>query len=981
MPLPTPKIDSRTFDVLVRETLGLAPRYSRSWARPQKQDPGHALTEVFGAINEMILERLNRFPDKVFAELLDLIGMRLRLPIPARSLARFELSREREEGTWVPAGTRVGTIDGPDGEPIVFETERDVFVFESQLCAVYSRHRDLWAEHQGADQGFQPFADLQPVEDWLVIDDPRIDALRGKCDLKLYLECPKTKGGDVRDFLSWEIGDPVTGWQPVATSRLDDPQRPDDKLVVVQGPIEGLQNPGGWQTQPPSLRARISGRSAFPEAVEVARLSLSVGANARGVRPSQALTSLGDGFFAVIDQASHFQPFGPRPKLGVALYLLAEACLDTPDSRIEIEFNLSDSPSVKTPRPSLDLIVVYEYFNGSDWIGLGATTPFGAKGTYLPHLFTDETRALSRDGKVGFNRPADIRSLAVRGIEGRWIRARISQGDYGSRDEAERPLRPPVLRRIRVRQQQVPGPAAQVGFCHDFQREDWSEKLTEGAAGLRMLRPRPQLPPLLVFGFDPKPAAKPLAMFFALDQVFHELEASAPNGGLEVEGQRVVWEYHNGRDWSPLFPRDNLDMFTRSGCVEFMVPYDLAEVEQFGRRASWVRARFAGMGSRQPAVPRVLSISTNAVEIQHRRTERKVLLGAGDGTPHQLLRFPKTPVLAQPRLWVLEAQAPSEQQARAILQESGALAIKVDPDDPERGTWVLWREVKTFADSGTSSRHFLLDHLKGTVVFGDGQRGLCPANGDEVVVEYHLGGGLEGNVALASISELQDAVPYIEAVSNPWQGMGGLPLGDLREVMQSGPQLIKNRQRAVTGEDYEWLVREQFGEVARVRCFDDPTREGRVEVTVIPAPLAEDLAAKLLPSAQLVKTIRDHLAARCQIALTLDIGPARFVDIEVQLVMALKVGGARVERVKAHIETCVRRFLHATRGGPHGNGWPFGRSLMPSDVLKSLEAVAEIDFIADLRMQRAGKRVPKIVLQARELIHIAAFDIVEVMGR
>ncbi len=974
MPSHTPKIDPRTFDELVKEVLQLAPSYSRTWARPQRHDPGHALGEVFSATMEMLLERLNRLPEKVFAELLNLIGMRLRLPVPATALARFQLAPEREAGTWVPGGTRVGTLSGDDGEPIVFETERDVFVFETGLAATLCRHRARWAAYDAGDAaGFQPFADLEPVVDSLEIDDPRLAELAGRNDLTVRFECPQTKGGDVRDFLRWELSLPDGTWQELPGSSLDDPARPDAKQVVFHGPVEGLETSGVSGGRPPRLRGMVHGRSAHPEAVQIAKLGLSIGANARGVRPTQALTSLGDGFFAVLDQASHFTPFSPAPKTGTAMYFLAEAAVSTPDSRIELDVTLADSPSVKTPRPSLDLILQYEYFNGSDWISLGATTPFGAKGTYLPHLFTDATRAMSRSGKVAFNRPADIRSLNVRGIDGNWLRVRIAQGDYGERGNHERPLRPPVLRRIRVRQQQVSSPAAAVSFVADFVREEWTERLREGTSPLTLLRRRPASPPCLLFGFAPKPAAKPLALWFELEDSYRT-ELAAQNGAVQ---ERLVWEYHNGRDWSPLFPRDNTDRLRRSGSVEFTVPSDIEEGDQCGQRAAWVRARFSGLGVGAPALPRVLALHINAVEIVHRRTERKVSIGQGDGTPHQLLRFPKTPVLERPELWVKEAEEPAPDQARSILRESGERAIRVEAD----GSWVRWREVKTFADSGPTSRHFTLDHLEGRVRFGDGQRGLCPANGDEVVAEYHLGGGLEGNVERFQVIDMHDAVPYVEEVTNPWPGLGGLPLGSLEEVMRSGPQLIKNRQRAVTAEDYAWLVREKFGEVARVRCFDDPSQEGRVTVTVIPAPPVDDLAQRLLPSSQLVQAIHQHLVARCQIGLQVVIAAAELVDVDVTLVLALKVSGARVERVKRDIETRVRRHLHPTRGGPHGQGWPFGRDVLPSDVLKSLEPVVEIDYLSDLRLRVDGRRVGKVVLGPRELLHIARFEIIELMGR
>ena len=78
---PSPRIDPRGRDQLVTETEDLAQSLS-DWQRPATGPPdaGQALTRIFGRFAELVVDRLNRAPEKNYLAYLDLIGT---TPIPA----------------------------------------------------------------------------------------------------------------------------------------------------------------------------------------------------------------------------------------------------------------------------------------------------------------------------------------------------------------------------------------------------------------------------------------------------------------------------------------------------------------------------------------------------------------------------------------------------------------------------------------------------------------------------------------------------------------------------------------------------------------------------------------------------------------------------------------------------------------------------------------------------------------------------------
>jgi predicted phage baseplate assembly protein len=80
MPLPTPKLDDRTFADLMADAIKVIDRSCPEWTDRNPSDPGITLLETFAYLTDTMLYRLNRVPEKLYVSLLNLVGAQIRPP-------------------------------------------------------------------------------------------------------------------------------------------------------------------------------------------------------------------------------------------------------------------------------------------------------------------------------------------------------------------------------------------------------------------------------------------------------------------------------------------------------------------------------------------------------------------------------------------------------------------------------------------------------------------------------------------------------------------------------------------------------------------------------------------------------------------------------------------------------------------------------------------------------------------------------------
>lgn len=416
---------------------------------------------------------------------------------------------------------------------------------------------------------------------------------------------------------------------------------------------------------------------------------------------------------------------------------------------------------------------------------------------------------------------------------------------------------------------------------------------------------------------------------------------------LENEGtsRRLQWEYSGSEGWERLTVKDDTQNLTKPGHVRFMGPEDFSGSEKVGLHLYWLRVR--QLDTAAPLAVTIQRVYMNSVWAENVETIKDELLGSGDGTAGQTFKLKHAPVLPGQQLWVTEREMIADHEYQTITREEGQDAVNQ--------IRVRWHEVANFYSSGPRSRHYMMEPSTGVIYFGDGTRGMAPPLGTDNLqcMSYRTGGGIDGNVKPGKITQLRTSLPYIDSVTNVLPAGGGLDGETLEELELRGPFMLKHRDRAVTAEDFEWMMKEAPGDIAMSKCI--PARDwsdpGKVDVIIVP-----DLdEPKPFPPEALIGKVEQYLAQRCFAALVgadgsrVKVKGPGYLEISVDAGVVpkdIQQAGIVEERVTANLE----RFFHPLKGGPGNNGWTFGRSVHLSEVMEVIQDTEGVDFVKRLQL-------------------------------
>ncbi|BBD70128.1 hypothetical protein NIES4072_64930 [Nostoc commune NIES-4072] len=124
--LPKSDLDDRTFKDLVEECILRIPRYCPEWTNYNPSDPGITLIELFAWLTDQMMLRFNQVPRRNYVAFLELLGIRLQAPTPAKTDVTFYLSSSLPETYTIPEGTEIATLRTETEEAIVFSTDRQL---------------------------------------------------------------------------------------------------------------------------------------------------------------------------------------------------------------------------------------------------------------------------------------------------------------------------------------------------------------------------------------------------------------------------------------------------------------------------------------------------------------------------------------------------------------------------------------------------------------------------------------------------------------------------------------------------------------------------------------------------------------------------------------------------------------------------------------------------------------------------------------
>jgi predicted phage baseplate assembly protein len=107
MPLTLPRLDDRSYNEILRETIARIPAHTPEWTNHNDSDPGITLLQLFAFMTENLLYRSNLIPDRNRLKFLQLLAVPLRPASAARGVVTIVNQRGPLETITLPPGLPV----------------------------------------------------------------------------------------------------------------------------------------------------------------------------------------------------------------------------------------------------------------------------------------------------------------------------------------------------------------------------------------------------------------------------------------------------------------------------------------------------------------------------------------------------------------------------------------------------------------------------------------------------------------------------------------------------------------------------------------------------------------------------------------------------------------------------------------------------------------------------------------------------------
>ena len=612
MTLPSPNLDDRSFDDILREAKQKISALCPQWTDHNPSDPGMTLIELMAWMTETILYRLNRVPEKNYIKFLELIGVRLRPAQPARSWVEFKVSPKAPEDAlpMILSGTRLSTRSG-NGEPLVFETVDPLNLTAARIIKLCSRYGEQVTDHTGdlAGEGqtvARIFCGELAAPHVLYLGDRRVAEIFSSVQLKILV----SMADELEDIvqIEWERWDGER-WEIVIPSEDETRGFRTNGAILFEFPAAFITSevndiPSCW------LRARLAGIKS-DKLPRIVSLKLALESKPKyALWPEKGFLSTENAPYHPIEFVRAFHPFG-RPadqageqesddRLAVKegnVFYLKSSVFGKKGARISIHFTLAEDYTPPGVKELENVKVDWEYYaETGEWKLLGKT---GVQGVIRSeHDFNDETDALTeKQGAVRFFCPQDIAEFTILGEAGFYLRARLSRGLYGLAQPA-----PPLVSEVSISFTEQP---QDWSYClsenyHNF--EDLADRLKQGAPIQPFVIDR-EKDPAFYLALDPLPANKSHRMYFKIREQ------------LEEALVKLSWEYWAEGGWKTLrLIRDGTACFSKKGGVEYVAPADWHRAPlMFGCDGYWLRVRWEAGEYFSP--PGLGGVYLNAVQV------------------------------------------------------------------------------------------------------------------------------------------------------------------------------------------------------------------------------------------------------------------------------------------------------------------------------------------------------------------------------
>ena len=365
------------------------------------------------------------------------------------------------------------------------------------------------------------------------------------------------------------------------------------------------------------------------------------------------------------------------------------------------------------------------------------------------------------------------------------------------------------------------------------------------------------------------------------------------------------------------------------------------------------------------------TLSINASENKLDADKKYEDLGISSGKPFQTFELEHAPLFKQPH-----SDAPYD-HLKIFVRSKKA-------DDSFDDEWEEWYQQEDLPAG--KGNYYRLDPVMGRIYFGDftdttkppkGHGSIPPKDSKILALDYrYVAGGAEGNVPPHTITvplSKPDGTSLsedIQSVTNPVPATGGSDEEPIEETKRRGPEVLRNRYRAVTAEDYEYLAKEATTDVGIAKCLQprwheedkkdpaDPSKflwhkgegwkyaridrsPGKVNLIIVPKAGLEEFYPQ--PSDALKQEVQRYLDQRRDLTAQLDVIGPRYLPISISINVTIWKSDLEIaKKIRSKLKDKIKHFFHPLLGGVDGNGWEVGQNVYVAEFFKGL--LNEKDF-------------------------------------
>ena len=139
-----------------------------------------------------------------------------------------------------------------------------------------------------------------------------------------------------------------------------------------------------------------------------------------------------------------------------------------------------------------------------------------------------------------------------------------------------------------------------------------------------------------------------------------------------------------------------------------------------------------------------------------------------------------------------------------------------------------------------------------------------------------------------------------------------------------------------------------------------PDRSNRGYITLVLVPKGEtrgeELNRRLIPSHEVLRYVKQYLDDRKLVGTVLNVIRPRYKDLSLRVVLIRRTVGTS-DRLRRDIELKLRRYLHSLVGGRSGKGWDFGRPVLKTELIHTVEEVPGVEGVDALAITDESRDV------------------------